>query len=54
MGEIIIPHITSVFRVHTDNICFDSPIVLDIPNLIRESKTSGLIKWETVNTYNRI
>jgi len=43
-----------IIRVHTDNLCLDQPFDFKDDNFICEKKTSGLIKWSNVNSYEKV
>ena len=55
IAEIALLDIHNVIRIHTDNVTFKvNHYNLNIPNLLREDKTSGLINWNSVNSYTHI
>ena len=54
IAEVALKDIDNVIRIHTDNVTFKKDPKLDIPNLLREDKTSGMIEWRHVNGYNHI
>ena len=45
-------NLNDVIRVQTDGIVFTSQLKVNFPLLIKEDKTTGLIKWENVNKYS--
>jgi len=44
---------SDVIRIQTDNIVFNKPMKFDDPLFKSEAKTTGLIKWRNVNSYDR-
>lgn len=46
-------HLDNVIRIHTDCIVFNKKVKLYIPYLVPEEKTSGMIKWNNVNSYHK-
>ena len=54
IAEVALKDIDNVIRIHTDNVTFKKDPKLDIPNLLREDKTSGMIEWLHANGYNHI
>ncbi len=52
-AEVARLYLKHVVRIHTDCIVFDKKYNLDIPHLVHEEKTSGLIKWNSVNNYDK-
>ena len=54
IAEVAQENIDDVIRVHTDGIAFKKQMNLKITGLIAEDKTTGLIKYKNVNSYELI
>jgi len=54
IGKTIIENISDLIRVHTDGIVFNKPIDFVIEHLIPEDKTTGRIRWEHQNGYDKL
>jgi hypothetical protein len=54
IAEIALLDIDNTIRIHKDNVTFKFDPNLNIPNLLREDKTSGLINWNNVSSYTHI
>ena len=54
IAEIALLDIDNTIRIHTDNVTFKVDPDLNIPNLLKEDKSSGLINWKSVNSYTHI
>ena len=53
-AEVARKHLKHVVRIHTDCVVFNKKYDLsDVPFLVSEEKTSGLIKWKNVNSYDK-
>lgn len=53
-GSIALNHIEKVLRIHTDSICYDEKMNLNIENFIPEDKTTGIIEFKNINNYTKI
>jgi hypothetical protein len=54
IGDVILRDIENVIRVHTDNCVFKVKKTFDdLPNLLKEDKTSGKIEWFNANSYTK-
>jgi hypothetical protein len=51
-ARIALENLDNVVRIHTDGIVFDKPITTDLPNFIPEKKTTGHIRFNSVNDYH--
>ena len=54
IAEVAQENIDDVIRVHTDGIAFKKQMNFKITGLIAEDKTTGLIKYKNVNSYELI
>jgi len=52
-ANVALLHLKHVVRIHTDCIVFDKKYNFNIPHLVNEDKTTGLIKWNNVNSYDK-
>lgn len=55
-ARVALENLDNVIRIHTDGIVFDKPITTGrrLPNFIPEKKTTGHIKFNSVNDYDFI
>ena len=54
-AHIALKKLNKVLRIHTDSVSFSEPLnYKGITGLLPESKTTGLICWENVNSYQKI
>lgn len=59
-GKIALLHIDDLIRIHTDNITFKKQHddictkYKTFPKLVSEDKTTGLIKWKNLTTYEKV
>ena len=54
ISEVARENIAGVLRIQTDGIVFDTPMKLDYPLLVSDSKTTGLIHLNHVNKYDEV
>ena len=52
IAEVALTNIENVIRIQTDGIVFNKQVKLNFPLLIKDDKTTGLIKWVHVNQYS--
>jgi hypothetical protein len=53
-ARVALRMIDSVIRIHTDGICFNKPYTVKSENLLPEKKTTGHIKFNNINSYERL
>ncbi len=46
--------IDDVIRIHTDGVVFSKPYTVKSENLLPEDKTTGHIRFNNVNNYERL
>ena len=54
IAEVAMSDLDTVIRIQTDGVLFNKNLKLDFPALIREDKSTGVIKWRHVNKYEKI
>ena len=55
IARVALKNLKNLVRLHTDCVVFNEPFnYKNITGLLPEDKTSGLIKWENQNTYEKI
>jgi hypothetical protein len=54
IAEVSQSFVDHVVRIHTDGIVFNKDVKVDFENLIREAKSTGLIRWENPNKYSNL
>jgi hypothetical protein len=54
IAEVAIQDLESVLRIQTDGIVYNKPMKFNINGLIADEKTTGMIKFDHVNKYNKI
>ena len=52
IAEVALTNIDNVIRIQTDGIVFNKQVKLCFPLLVKDDKTTGLIKWINVNRYS--
>jgi hypothetical protein len=52
IAEVALTNIENVIRIQTDGIVFNKQVKLCFPLLVKDDKTTGLIKWINVNQYS--
>ena len=53
-ARVALRMIDNVIRIHTDGVTFDKPYTVKSENLLPEKKTTGHIKFNNVNSYERL
>jgi len=52
IAEVAQTNLDSCIRIQTDGIVFNKNLKITFPLLVKDDKTTGLIKWENVNKYS--
>jgi hypothetical protein len=52
IAEVAQTNLDNCIRIQTDGIVFNKNVKLNFPLLVKDDKTTGLIKWENVNKYS--
>jgi hypothetical protein len=54
IAEVAQSFVDHTIRIHKDGIVLNKDVKVDFTNLIREAKSTGLIRWENPNKYSNL